>query len=81
MDGPLNPHDILAVLGEKELQGYLVNEIQEVYPLQGVAISDKHIETIVRQMLRWVKIEESATRRSCSSSRSTSSASAKRTSV
>ncbi|MBV8675028.1 MAG: DNA-directed RNA polymerase subunit beta', partial [Acidobacteriaceae bacterium] len=58
MDGPLNPHDILAVLGEKELQSYLVNEIQEVYRLQGVAISDKHIETIVRQMLRWVKIEE-----------------------
>ena len=58
MDGPLNPHDILAVLGEKELQGYLVNEIQEVYRLQGVAISDKHIETIVRQMLRWVKMEE-----------------------
>jgi DNA-directed RNA polymerase subunit beta' len=58
MDGPLNPHDILAVLGEKELQSYLVNEIQEVYRLQGVTISDKHIETIVRQMLRWVKIEE-----------------------
>ena len=58
MDGPLNPHDILAVLGEKELQSYLVNEIQEVYRLQGVAISDKHIETIVRQMLRWVKVEE-----------------------
>jgi len=58
MDGPLNPHDILAVLGEKALQGYLVNEIQEVYRLQGVTISDKHIETIVRQMLRWVKIEE-----------------------
>ena len=58
MDGPLNPHDILAVLGEKELQAYLVNEIQEVYRLQGVAISDKHIEVIVRQMLRWVRIEE-----------------------
>jgi DNA-directed RNA polymerase subunit beta' len=58
MDGPLNPHDILAVLGEKELQSYLVNEIQEVYRLQGVTISDKHIETIVRQMLRWVKIED-----------------------
>jgi DNA-directed RNA polymerase subunit beta' len=58
MDGPLNPHDILDVLGEKELQGYLVNEIQEVYRLQGVAISDKHIETIVRQMLRWVRIDE-----------------------
>ncbi|SEC21624.1 DNA-directed RNA polymerase subunit beta' [Terriglobus roseus] len=57
-DGPLNPHDVLAVLGEKELQKYLVNEIQEVYRLQGVAISDKHIETIVRQMLRWVKVDE-----------------------
>ena len=58
MDGPLNPHDILDVLGENALQAYLVNEIQEVYRLQGVAISDKHIETIVRQMLRWVKIED-----------------------
>jgi DNA-directed RNA polymerase subunit beta' len=58
MDGPLNPHDILAVLGEKELQSYLVNEIQEVYRLQGVNISDKHIEVIVRQMMRWVKIED-----------------------
>ena len=58
MDGPLNPHDILAVLGEKALQGYLVNEIQEVYRLQGVNINDKHIEVIVRQMMRWMKIEE-----------------------
>jgi DNA-directed RNA polymerase subunit beta' len=58
MDGPLNPHDILAVLGEKQLQSYLVNEIQEVYRLQGVNISDKHIETIVRQMMRWVKVED-----------------------
>jgi DNA-directed RNA polymerase subunit beta' len=58
MDGPRNPHDILAVLGEKELQGYLVNEIQEVYRLQGVGINDKHIEVIVRQMMRWVKVEE-----------------------
>ncbi|MGO9864473.1 MAG: DNA-directed RNA polymerase subunit beta', partial [Terriglobales bacterium] len=58
MDGPLNPHDILAVLGEKELQSYLVNEIQEVYRLQGVNISDKHIEVIVRQMMRWVKVED-----------------------
>ncbi len=57
-DGPLNPHDVLAVLGQQELQRYLVNEIQEVYRLQGVAISDKHIETIVRQMLRWVKIDD-----------------------
>jgi DNA-directed RNA polymerase subunit beta' len=58
MDGPSNPHDILAVLGEKALQSYLVNEIQEVYRLQGVNINDKHIEVIVRQMMRWVKIED-----------------------
>ena len=58
MDGPRNPHDILAVLGEKELQSYLVNEIQEVYRLQGVGINDKHIEVIVRQMMRWVKVED-----------------------
>src|SRR5207244_12422286 len=58
MDGPSNPHDILRVLGEKELQKYLVNEIQEVYRLQGVNINDKHIEVISRQMMRWVKIED-----------------------
>src|SRR5260221_13704073 len=58
MNGPLNPQDILAVLGEKELQPYLVNEIQEVYRLQGVNISDKHMEEIVRQMMRWVKAED-----------------------
>jgi len=58
MDGPLNPHDILAVLGEKELQKYLVNEIQEVYRLQGVNINDKHLETISRQMMRWVEVED-----------------------
>ena len=58
MDGPSNPHDILRVLGEKELQKYLVNEIQEVYRLQGVNINDKHLEVIARQMMRWVKIED-----------------------
>ncbi len=58
MDGPTNPHDILAVLGEKALAFYLVNEIQEVYRLQGVGINDKHIEVIVRQMLRKVQISE-----------------------
>ena len=58
MDGPVNPHDILRVLGEKELAEYLLREVQEVYRLQGVAINDKHIETIIRQMLRWVKVEE-----------------------
>ena len=58
MDGPLNPHDILKVLGMERLQEYIVNEIQEVYRLQGVNINDKHIEVIVRQMLRWVKIAD-----------------------
>ncbi|MBS1812528.1 MAG: DNA-directed RNA polymerase subunit beta' [Acidobacteria bacterium] len=58
MDGPLNPHDILAVQGTEALQRYLVNAIQEVYRLQGVHINDKHIEVIVRQMLRWVRIKD-----------------------
>jgi DNA-directed RNA polymerase subunit beta' len=58
MDGPRDPHDILAIRGEKELQKYLVNEIQEVYRLQGVNINDKHLETIVRQMMRWVRVED-----------------------
>jgi len=58
MDGPLNPHDILSVRGIEELQRYLVNEIQEVYRLQGVNINDKHIEVIVRQMLRWVRVKD-----------------------
>ncbi len=56
IDGPVNPHDILRVKGEKELAAWLVNEIQQVYRLQGVAINDKHIETIVRQMLRRVRV-------------------------
>ncbi|MEE8434922.1 MAG: DNA-directed RNA polymerase subunit beta', partial [bacterium] len=56
VDGPANPHDILAVLGTKELQKYLVDEVQEVYRLQGVGINDKHVEVIVRQMLKQVKI-------------------------
>jgi DNA-directed RNA polymerase subunit beta' len=58
MDGPINPHDILRVLGEKALAKYLVDEVQEVYRLQGVKINDKHIEVIVRQMLRKVKLKE-----------------------
>jgi len=57
-NGPLNLHDLLAVLGEKYTQAYLVNAIQEVYRLQGVNINDKHIETISRQMMRWVKVED-----------------------
>jgi DNA-directed RNA polymerase subunit beta' len=58
MDGSSNPHDILRVLGQKELAKYLVDEVQEVYRLQGVKINDKHIETIVRQMLRRVRVKE-----------------------
>ncbi len=58
MDGPANPHDILKVLGERALAKYLVDEIQEVYRLQGVRINDKHIEAIVRQMLRRVSVSD-----------------------
>jgi DNA-directed RNA polymerase subunit beta' len=58
VDGPINPQDILEVSGEKRLQEYLVNEVQEVYRLQGVRINDKHIEIIVKQMLKKVKIED-----------------------
>jgi DNA-directed RNA polymerase subunit beta' len=57
-EGPVVPHEILEVCGPQELQEYLVNEVQEVYRLQGVEINDKHIEIIVRQMLRKVKITE-----------------------
>ncbi|MCK9389983.1 MAG: DNA-directed RNA polymerase subunit beta' [Syntrophales bacterium] len=56
MDGVNNPHDLLSIKGEKELARYLVDEVQEVYRLQGVKINDKHIEVIVRQMLRRIKI-------------------------
>jgi DNA-directed RNA polymerase subunit beta' len=58
MDGSSNPHDILTILGEKALAKYLVDEVQEIYRLQGVRINDKHIEVIVRQMLRRVRIKE-----------------------
>lgn len=58
VDGPLNPHDILRVLGEKELARYLTDEVQDVYRLQGINIDDKHIEVIVKQMLRRVRIKD-----------------------
>jgi DNA-directed RNA polymerase subunit beta' len=58
MDGVNNPHDLLTIKGEKELARYLVDEVQEVYRLQGVKINDKHMEVIVRQMLRRVKVME-----------------------
>jgi len=57
-EGDPSPHDILAVKGEKELQRYMTDKIQEVYRSQGVGINDKHIEVIVRQMMRSVRIEE-----------------------
>src|SRR5207245_1521597 len=57
-EGPIVPHEILEVCGPQELQEHLVNEVQEVYRLQGVEINDKHIEIIVRQMLRKVKITD-----------------------
>ncbi len=58
IEGSVNPHDLLRILGVKAVQDYLVKEVQSVYRLQGVEISDKHIEVIVRQMLRKVKIED-----------------------
>jgi len=58
MDGAVNPHSILDILGPQELQRYLVDEIQKVYRLQGVSINDKHIEVIVRQMMRKVRVED-----------------------
>ena len=59
MDGSINPHNILEILGPNELQRYLVDEVQKVYRLQGVTINDKHIEVVVRQMMKKVKIEDS----------------------
>ena len=58
VDGPVDPHDILRLLGIEELARYIVDEVQDVYRLQGVKINDKHIEVIVRQMLRRVQIIE-----------------------
>jgi DNA-directed RNA polymerase subunit beta' len=58
MDGSANPHDILRIRGVKELAKYLVDEVQEVYRLQGVSINDKHIEVIVKQMLRQVTVKD-----------------------
>ncbi len=58
-EGPINPHDILAIKGPRAVQEYLLNEVQEVYRLQGVKINDKHIGVIVRQMLQKVRITDS----------------------
>ncbi|MCL2013834.1 MAG: DNA-directed RNA polymerase subunit beta' [Oscillospiraceae bacterium] len=57
-EGSINPHDVLAVKGEQEVQNYLIAEVQKVYRVQGVDINDKHIEVIIRQMMRKVRIED-----------------------
>src|SRR5690606_29569179 len=57
-EGPINPHDILRIKGPRAVQEYLLNEIQEVYRLQGVKINDKHIGVIVRQMLQKVRMTD-----------------------
>jgi DNA-directed RNA polymerase subunit beta' len=57
-EGPIDPHDVLKIKGVNAVQEYLLNEIQEVYRLQGVKINDKHIEVIVRQMLQKVRVED-----------------------
>ena len=58
-EGSVNPHDILKIKGVRAVQDYMIQEVQRVYRLQGVEINDKHIEVIVRQMLRKIKVEES----------------------
>src|SRR6059036_2659066 len=58
VDGPVDPHDLLRLLGVEELARYIIDEVQDVYRLQGVKINDKHIEVIVRQMLRRIEIDE-----------------------
>ncbi|MBC5786856.1 MULTISPECIES: DNA-directed RNA polymerase subunit beta' [Clostridiaceae] len=57
-EGPINPHDVLAVKGEQAVQNYLISEVQKTYRMQGVDINDKHIEVIVRQMMRKVRVDD-----------------------
>ncbi len=57
-EGPINPHDVLAVKGEQAVQNYLISEVQKTYRMQGVDINDKHIEVIVRQMMRKLRVGE-----------------------
>ena len=57
-EGSVNPHDVLAISGPEAVQDYLIEEVQRVYRMQGVDINDKHIEVIVRQMMRKVRIED-----------------------
>ena len=58
----MNPHDILAIKGTDAVQNYLIQEVQRVYRMQGVDINDKHIEVIVRQMMKKVRVDDEATR-------------------
>ena len=58
-EGSVNPHDILKIKGVRAVQDYMIQEVQRVYRLQGVEINDKHVEMIVRQMLKKIRIEES----------------------
>src|SRR5207302_538870 len=57
-DGPRDRHDILGVLGAKELQKYMVNAVQQVYRLQGVNVNERHLQTIARQMMRWAQADD-----------------------
>ena len=58
-EGSINPHDLLKVKGVRAVQDYMIREVQRVYRLQGVEINDKHVEMIVRQMLKKIRVEES----------------------
>ena len=57
-EGSVNPHDVLAISGTQAVQDYLIQEVQRVYRMQGVDINDKHIEVIVRQMMKKVRVDE-----------------------
>ncbi len=67
-EGNVYPSDILSILGVQAVQNYIIHEVQKVYRLQGVDINDKHIEVIVRQMLRKIKVDESGSELSSSRS-------------
>ena len=69
-EGSVNPHDVLAISGPEAVQDYLIEEVQRAYRMQGVDINDKHIEVIVRQMMRKVRIRRRGRHRRCSSARS-----------
>ncbi len=78
-EGAIDPHDILRIMGENAVQRYLLDEIQSVYRLQGVTINDKHIEVIVTQMLKKVKIEKPGDTRFLTATTSTNGGFGKKT--